>query len=134
MIGPVNTEFLTYPRSVVIAILYVLSLIFIYSKANQWNWVRHTMDRTARLVALATLLIITIVFGLVRQDGSTTGICGLLGFTHMTTSWIFNILLFYFITTIALHTIHELANLRKQHPPIMMFHVAFTILLIVAVF
>lgn len=92
------------------------------------------MDRTARLVALATLLIITIVFGLVRQDGSTTGIGGLLGFTHMTTSWIFNILLFYFMTTIALHTIHEFANLRKQHPPIMMFHVAFTIILIVAVF
>ena len=38
------------------------------------------------------------------------------------------------MTTIALHTIHELANLRKQHPPIMMFHVAFTIILIVAVF
>jgi hypothetical protein len=78
MIGPVNTEFLTtYPRSVVIAILYVLSLIFIYSKANQWNWVRHTMDRTARLVALGSTIfftfIVTLWSSLGRPPLSTMG-------------------------------------------------------------
>lgn len=113
--GNINPYVLKYPLGLILAINYIYILILISAKSDQWTWVRQLTDHYASVSSLASMLIMTLVFGLTRQDGSAEGLSGLLGFRSMSTSWPFCILLLYFITVLGMRSIEEIRHWRK-HP------------------
>jgi hypothetical protein len=61
------------------------------------------------------MLIMTFIFGLVRQNGATDGFLGNIGFRSMSTSWPFCLLLLYFITVLGMRAMEEVRN-WKSYP------------------
>lgn len=113
--GNINPYVLKYPLGLILAINYIYILILISAKSDQWTWVRQLTDHYASVSSLASMLIMTLVFGMTRQDGSAEGLSGLLGFRSMSTSWPFCIFLLYFMTVLGMRSIEEIRHWRK-HP------------------
>lgn len=134
LMGSLNAAFLSYPWGVVLAVNYLYVLILLYTFSNKWKWVKGCYDRAACIVSLASLLVLTLFFGLIRQDASDEGLWGMLGFTHMTSSWIFNIFLLFFMTVMGLKSIDDVYHWKKRKLSVVVFHVAFFIVLVAGIF
>ena len=103
LFGGINPSFLAYPWGVVLAVNYIYLLILLRTNANKWKWVNHLYDRPAYITSLASVLALTLLFGLIRQDDSSEGWAGTLGFTQMSSSWIFNLFLLQFIPILVMN-------------------------------
>lgn len=134
LVGRLDPSFLAYPWGLVLALNYLYLLIFLYTQADKWKWVRRLYDREACIVSLVSVLMMTLLFGLIRQDASSDGLLGRLGFTHMVSSWCFNLLLFHFMSVIGLKSIDDLHHWRKHRISTVLFHAAFFVILVAGVF
>ena len=134
LVGPVNPSFLAYPWGIVLAVNYLYVLILLYCQADKWKWVKKWYDRPACIVSLASLLVLSILFGLIRQDASTHGLGGMLGFTDMTSSWIFNFFLIHFMTVMGLKSIDDVWHWKKRNLSVIVFHVAVFVVLANGIF
>ena len=132
-VGDLNPSFLAYPWGVILAVNYLYLLVMMYFFADKWTWVKTLYDRPACISSLASLLVLTLVFGLVRQDDATGGLVGALGFSRMTSSWIFNLFLVYFMTVIGLMVIDDVYHWKKRPKVSLAFHVLFFVILVCAV-
>lgn len=132
--GPVNPSFLTYPWGVVLALNYLYLLILLRTNADQWKWVQQWCDRPTYITSLASMLLLTLLFGMIRQDGSTEGWTGLLGFTQMSRSWIFNLFLFQFMTAVGLKAVDDVHHWRKRNLANVIMHASFFIVLAASIF
>ena len=124
MWGNVDASFLIYPWNLCVAVNYLYLHILMYSYAGKYPWVKTLYDRPATLSSLFSLLILTLVFGLVRQDGSTDSILGMLGFTRMSSSWIFVLYLLHFLTALGMKVIDDMVHWRIRNLPVVLMHVA----------
>lgn len=127
-------SFLAYPWSVVVAINYLYILILLYSKSDKKKFVRRMYERPAYLTSLASMLVLTLLFGLIRQDGSPDGLWGWLGFTDMASSWIFVLFLLHFMTVVGLKAIEDVHRWKQRKWPAVVMHVSFFVLLASAMF
>lgn len=134
VVGDLDNGFLRYPWGLILAVNYLYLLILLYSQRSKWRWVNRLMDNYASTSALGAMIVMTIIFGLTRQDASTEGVVGLLGFSRMTSSWSFNLLLFYFTTTIGLSVVDDLHHWRQRKLAAMMSHVAVFVVLTCGMF
>ena len=134
IVGNIQPEWFRFPLGLILAINYLYVLIVLVAKSNKWAWVRQLTDNHASVSSLASMLIMTIAFGLIRQDGSTAGILGRLGFHAMSTSWPFCLLLFYFITVLGARAIEEVLHWRRYPLTATITHAAVFIVLASAFF
>ena len=124
MWGNVNASFLTYPWNLCVAVNYLYLHILMYSYAGKYSRIKTLYDRPATLTSLFSLLILTLVFGLVKQDASTDGLLGMLGFTRMSSSWIFVLYLLHFLTALGMKVIDDIYHWKKRKLPVVLMHVA----------
>lgn len=134
IVGDFDNGFLRYPWGLILAVNYLYLLILLHSQRSKWRWVNHLSDHYASVSALGSMVIMTIIFGLTRQDASTEGLVGLLGFSRMTSSWPFNLLLLYFTTTVGLAVVDDLHHWRQRGLAAMMSHVAVFVVLTCGMF
>ena len=132
--GDVDPTFLSYPWNLVLATNYLYLLILLYAKSDTLKFVRRLYDRPAYIVSLASMLVLTLLFGLIPQDGSTDGLWGCLGFTRMSSSWVFTLFFIHFMSVIGLKAIDDVHHWKKRKIPAVLMHVSFFIILISAVF
>ena len=132
--GDIDNSFLRYPWGLIIAINYLYLLVLIHFQTDKWPWLKRLYDGYACVSALASMVVVTIIFGLTRQDPATEGVVGLLGFSRMTSSWPFNILLLYFTTTTGLAVVDDLHHWRQRRLAAVLSHLAVFVLLVVGVF
>ena len=133
-LGNVDASFLSYPWSLVVAVNFLYILILVYAKSDAVKGFRRLYDRPAYLSSLVSMLVLTLLFGLIRQDGSPEGIWGMLGFTQMATSWIFVLFLVHFTTVIGLKAVEDVHRWRYRKWPAVVMHVSFFIILASAIF
>lgn len=133
-IGEVKVPFLTYPWSIILAVNYLYVLILLYAYADKLTFVKRWYDRPASLVSLLSMLVMTLLFGLIRQDDSPEGWTGILGFSKMNTSWIFVLFLLHFMTVMGLKAIDDVHHWKKRKFPVVVMHVSFFVILASAVF
>ena len=134
LVGALNPSFLAYPWGIVLAVNYLYVLILFYCQADKWKWVKGWYDRPACIVSLASLLVLSVLFGLIRQDASTDGLWGLLGFRQMTSSWTFNFFLIHFMTVMGLKSIDDVWHWKKHNLSVIVFHVAVFVVLASGIF
>ena len=132
-LGNVDASFLSYPWSLVVAVNFLYILILVYAKSDAVKGFRRLYDRPAYLTSLVSMLVLTLLFGLIRQDGSTEGIWGMLGFTRMATSWIFVLFLVHFTTVIGLKAVEDVHRWRHRKWTAVVMHVSFFIILASAI-
>ena len=132
--GDLNNEFLRYPWGLIIAVNYLYLLVLIHFQKERWKWLRQLADHYACTSSLAAMVVMTIIFGLTRQDPTTEGLIGALGFSRMTSSWAFNILLLYFTTTTGLAVMEDLTHLRQRRVAAVLSHFAVFVVLVAGIF
>ena len=128
--GNIHVEWFSSPLGPVLAINYLYVLILLTVKSGKWTWVKQLTDHAASVSSLAAMLIMTIAFGLFRQDGTDAGFLGRMGFHAMSTSWPFVILLFYFITVLGMRAIEEIRHWRRY--PLMATIIHATVFIVLA--
>lgn len=133
-IGNVDASSLSYPWILVVAMNYLYILILLYTKQDEVKCIKRIYDRPAYLASLVSMLILTLLFGLIPQDASMGGLIGLLGFHQMSSSWIFVLFLFHFMTVLGLKAIEDVHNWKKRSLPVVLMHVSFFVLLVSAIF
>ena len=132
--GDLNNEFLRYPWGLFIAVNYLYLLVLIHFQKSRWKWLGQLADHYACTSSLVAMIVMTILFGLTRQDPSTEGLWATLGFTRMTSSWSFNILLLYFTTTTGLAVMEDLAHIRQRRVAAVLSHLAVFVVLVAGIF
>ncbi|MDO5488132.1 MAG: hypothetical protein Q4F42_06595, partial [Rikenellaceae bacterium] len=132
--GDIDNSFLRYPWGLIIAINYLYLLVLIHFQTDRWPWLKRLYDGYACVSALASMVVVTIIFGLTRQDPAMEGLIGLLGFSRMTSSWPFNILLLYFTTTTGLAVVDDLHHWRQRRLAAVLSHLAVFVVLVAGVF
>lgn len=133
-LGKVDASFLSYPWSLIVAVNYLYILILLYAKSDKMKFVRRLYDRPAYLTSLASMLVLTLFFGLIPQDASTEGVLGMLGFTSMASSWMFVLFLLHFMTVIGLRAIEDVHRWKQRKWPAVVMHVSFFLVLASAIF
>lgn len=133
-LGDFENKFLRYPWGLIFAINYLYLLLLVYMQAAKWKWLQQLYDGYASISSLSSLVVLTIIFGLTRQDPASEGIVGALGFSRMTSSWIFNIFLFYFITMLGLTVMRDMHHWRQVRWVALLSHAAIFIGLMAAMF
>jgi cytochrome c biogenesis protein ResB len=91
-------------------------------------------DRPSYITSLSSILVLTLLFGLIPQDPSIGGWLDLLGFNQMSSSWIFVLFLFHFMTVLGLKAIEDVHCWRRRSVPTILMHVAFFVILVASVF
>ena len=134
VVGDLDNSFLRYPWGLILAVNYLYLIVLANLYAQKWQWVKRLSDHYASASALASMVVMCIVFGFTRQDATTGGIVGALGFSRMTSSWPFNILLLYFTTTTGLAVMEDLHHLRKRRVAAVMSHLAVFVVLVAGIF
>ena len=134
LLGAINPSFLSYPWGLVLALNYLYVLILLRVNSQQWKWARHLYDRPAYITSLASMLVLTLLFGLIRQDGSKEGLTGALGWTDMASSWTFNLFLLQFMTAIGLKAIDDIYRWKQRKLANILMHVSLFIILASAIF
>ena len=132
--GDLQNEFLRYPWGLIIAVNYLYLLVFIHFQKSRWKWLGQLADHYACSSSLGAMVLMTIIFGLTRQDPATEGLIGALGFSRMTTSWAFNILLLYFTTTTGLAVLEDLSHIRQRRVAAVLSHLAVFVILVAGIF
>ena len=133
-IGNVDASFLTYPWGLVSAVNYLYILIILYAYQEKLTFVRRMYDRASYITFLASMLILTLLFGLIPQDASIGGLIDLLGFNQMSSSWIFVLFLFHFMTIVGLKAIEDVHHWKKHSVPAVLMHVSFFVILVASIF
>lgn len=133
-VGDIDSSLLHYPWGLILAVNYLYLLVVAYAMRNRWRWLRQLGDDKACLSSLAAFGAIVIVFGLTRQDPAREGLVGALGFSRMTSSWPFNLLLFYFMTTLGIRTVSDIHHLRDRRVAAVLTHLGVFVLLVAGTF
>ena len=133
-IGNVDTSFLAYPWGLVGAVNYLYILIILYAYQEKLKFVSCMYDRPSYITSLSSVLVLTLLFGLIPQDASIGGLIGLLGFNQMSSSWIFVLFLTYFMTVLGFKAIEDVHHWKKRSLPAVLMHVAFFVILVASVF
>ncbi len=132
--GGADASSLSYPWGVLLAVNYLYILVLLVSFSDKWRFVRSLYDRSAEISSMGAMLALTLIFGLVRQDGSSEGLTGAMGFTAMKSSWIFIVFLFYWMTVTGLKAVDDLKNIRRRKVPTVVMHAAFFVIMASAFF
>ncbi len=132
--GGADASFLSYPWGVILAVNYLYALVFLIVFSDKWKFVRSLYDRTSEISSIAAMLFMTLLFGLIRQDGSSEGLTGALGFTRMTSSWIFIVFLLYWMTVLGLTAVDDIVHIRKRRLSTVVMHAAFFVVMASAFF
>ena len=134
IVGDFSNGWLRYPWSAIAAINYLYLLVLAYAFEDRWKWLRSLRDTRSSVVALASMVVMTILFGLTRQDGSVDGVVGALGFTRMTSSWPFILLLVNFVTSLGLAVVDDWRWFRQRKISTLLTHTAVFVALAAAMF
>lgn len=132
--GDFDNSFLRYPWGLILAINYLYLLLLVYVQGAKWKWLQQLSDSYAMVSSLTSMLLLTIIFGFTRQDPSTEGVIGALGFSRMTSSWIFIIIFFYFLTTLGVTVMRDLHHWRHMRVATLLSHVVVFIALTSSMF
>lgn len=132
--GAADPSILSYPWGMIAAANYLYLLILISFNRKKWKWTEWLYNRQTYISSLATMLILTLLFGLIRQDGREEGILGILGFTQMRTSWIFILNIIHLMTILGVRSIEEIRRFNRQRLPVTIIHLSFFAILAAAIF
>lgn len=116
------------------ALAYVYLLVVLYVVSDKHAWIRRLMDGRARVEALVAMLLMVLLFGLVPQDPQAAGPLAALGFTRMSASWPFCLLLLHLLSCMGLALLDDLGHIRSRNLAAAMSHLSVFLVLVAGFF
>lgn len=134
LVGSADTSFLAHPLGLICAIVFLYLLIVVFVLGGKYHRLREFYGTKSSAASLALLLVLLLFFGLVRQDGRSEGLWGVLGFTRMQRSWIFIIPLLHFTAVTTLNAIEDIRHFRSHKLSVTLSHIAISTILVSGIF
>ncbi len=134
VLGDFDNGFLRYPWGLIFAINYLYLLLLVYVQGAKWKWLQQLSDGYAMTSSITSLMVLTIIFGFTRQDPMMAGVVGALGFSRMTSSWIFIIFLCYFTTALGITVMRDLHHWRNSRLAALLSHLVVFVVFVAAMF
>ena len=63
-VGDIDNSFLRYPWGAILAVNYLYLLVVLHAQSDKWPILKRLCDRYACVSSLASMVVMTIVFGL----------------------------------------------------------------------
>ena len=134
LLGAVPPHLLHYPWSAVAALVYVYALVLVYILSDRFPRLRRLSDPYSGFASIASVLLLSVIFGLVPQTGDTGGALGAMRWTDMRSSWAFNLLMLYMMTGIGISVVSGLHHIRTRRFVPTLSHLAVFLVLLGAFF
>lgn len=132
--GSADPSFLAHPWGLVCAIVFLYLLVVLHVLGGKFSWIKDLSSSKSSAASLAALLVLLLVFGLVRQDGRSDGLWGVLGFTKMQRSWVFIIPLLHLTALTTLNAIEDIRHFNYRRIGAALSHIAISTILVSGVF
>ena len=128
--GPISKHLLHYPWSVVSALVYVYALVLIDSLSGKYPRLRRLSDPYASFASIASVVVLSVLFGLIPQSETASGPASLLGWTDMRHCWAFNFLMLWMMTGIGLSVVAGFRQLKSRRLVSTLSHLAVFLVLL----
>lgn len=126
VLGKCTLSFLAWPVNVWMGVGYVLSLLLLYLFFKKYYLVRWMGSYQAAVTAMVSLVVMTIVMGLIRQlrpDVSVAGVESWLGFSQMLSACSFVLLFLWFVTLLGVVILNRIFRFAwKRDIPFLLNH------------
>lgn len=130
LLGDVPGRLLSYPWSLVVAINYAYILVLIYVFSDKFGFLKSLFDGYSSIASLASVMLMCVLFGLVPQNPNMQGFFSVIGFTRMSASYPFNLLLIYFATTLGLKTIDDVRHIKQRRLFVVLSHASVFVVIV----
>lgn len=131
--GDVPRSLVREPWGWIIAINYAYLLVLVYAFSGRVKFFKSLYDQYSSVASLCSMMLMCVIFGLVPQSPEIGGFIGEIGFSRMSSSYPFNLLLIYFITTLGLRAIDDVYHWRNRRFTTLLMHTAIFVALACAV-
>lgn len=128
--GTVASEKIKYPLNIVLGGIYISFLYVIYLLSKKYKKLQWFYGYHAALSSIFALLILTIIMGSINQKADNQLF---LGFSQMTHSWSFVIILMYFLSILGLITIKRISVFNFRNVLFLLNHLGLFISILGAV-
>lgn len=122
--GGIPPRLLRYPWSVVAALVYTYALVLVYILSERHPRLRRLFDSYSSVASIVSVVLMSLLFGLIPQRAGGTGVLAALGWTDMRSCWAFNFLLLYLMTGIGISAVAGLYRWRSARPASVLSHLA----------
>lgn len=126
ILGKCTLSVLAWPVNIYVGVCYILLLIALYAFFRKYYFVRWMSSYQAAVTAMISLVVMTVIMGLVRQlrpDVTVTGIEGWLGFSQMLSACSFVLLFLWFVTLLGMVILRRIHHLSWRDIPFLFNHV-----------
>ena len=128
--GPVPKQLLHYPWSLILALVYVYALILIDSLSGKYPRLRRLSDPYASFASITSVVLLSVIFGLIPQSETASGPAAALGWTDMRRCWAFNFLMLWMMTGIGLSVVSGFRQLKSRRLVSTLSHLAVFLVLL----
>lgn len=132
-VGSVDWNNLAWPVNLIILLTYILLLFILYLYRKRFHLVGRALHYTTVVPALASVVIMTLVMGLVKQAPAHSGSTDLLGLSKMTSFWPFVLIYGWNVTILGWAIIKHLCTFKWRKIPFLCNHLGLFIALTCAV-
>ncbi len=134
LLGSIPAGLMAMPSGAILAAVYVYLLIGLFIMRDRLGAFAFFTDRAVCISSMASALAVVIIFGLTRQDPARGGLVGALGFSDMRHSWIFVLVMFYFMTSTGLAAMESFTHLKWSKLPSLLGHLCLFVIMICSFF
>lgn len=124
-----------FPYNLSLIVSYTLLLIVVYMNYRETTFVKWLASVPAAIVSIVLVSFITMLLGIIPQVEPYVGekdIYYNLGFTHLTTSWLYSIAFLYFTSSLGLSTVKMFFSFELKKIGILLSHVGLYIIIVAA--
>lgn len=132
-VGNINWDNFAWPLNLYILVTYLALLVILYTLRQRIYFVRWSMSYNAALPALAFVVIMTFMMGLIRQVPATSSSADVFGFSKMISCWPFVLLYWWMTTILGLISIKHLCTFKLSKVPFLCNHLGLFIALLCGV-
>ena len=72
-VGDIDNSFLRYPWGAILAVNYLYLLVVLHAQSDKWPILKRLRDRYACVSSLASMVVMTIVFGRIPRRAASWG-------------------------------------------------------------
>ncbi len=132
-IGNINWSSFAMPLNIVIIAIFILILCLLYALHQRIYFIRWAMSFYAAIPSLISVVVMTLLMGVIRQVPETVNNGDVLGFSKMVSCWAFVLVYLWTTTILGLITIRSICRFSWKQMPFLCNHLGLFIVLVCGV-
>lgn len=121
-VGGMNWSHIAYPINVILLIVFLLSLLFMFTLRQRIYFVRWAMSYYAAVPAIISAVVMTLIMGLIKQVSESAQPSDAIGLTKMLSFIPFILIYVWMATILGLISLRGIASFSWRKLPVLLNH------------